>query len=224
VAVIAVEKTTNKKLGKGVMATYASQATCPTSCPLFRNGCYAEAQYLTNIRRVNASGEGMDPLAIAMREAELIRALPNHKPLRIHVIGDAPTPECANALADAVDDWGGTAWTYTHAWRDVPRVHWGNIEVWASIENIRHAVWAETMGYTRFALIVPKHESRSARREGGRLHIPCPAQTTQGVTCSSCKLCFSKKIAERKEQVVIEFAAHGYARNKVRDLVKGEAR
>src|SRR5262249_36720289 len=41
-AAVAVETTDNAKLGK-VSATYASQATCPRSCPWFGAGCYAES-------------------------------------------------------------------------------------------------------------------------------------------------------------------------------------
>ena len=44
--VIVVENSGDRKLsdgkGLGVSATYAPQQTCPQTCPLMKNGCYAE--------------------------------------------------------------------------------------------------------------------------------------------------------------------------------------
>src|SRR5262245_63271856 len=86
----AVETSTNAKLGP-VSATYASQASCPRSCPWFGKGCYAEQGFVgLQTRRLNRSAV-RGALRIARAEARVIDALTGDRLLRLHVVGDART-------------------------------------------------------------------------------------------------------------------------------------
>src|SRR5262245_51876429 len=85
-AAVAVETSDNRKLGP-VSATYASQASCPRSCPWFGSGCYAETGHVGHTtRRLNRSAV-RGPLAVARAEARAIDRLTADRLLRLHVVG-----------------------------------------------------------------------------------------------------------------------------------------
>ena len=208
----------NEKLGV-MSATYAPiRQTCPTSCPLRDgNGCYAEGGNVgLHMRRLQAAADGINGDTIALLEAAEIRDAAPHvpagRPLRLHVSGDASTPFRARTLADAARAWRGPVYTYTHAWRDVPRASWGGVSVLASVESIADAKRALQAGYAP-AIVVRAHPSDGrARVEGGVRVIPCPSQT-RGVKCAECKLCFD---APRLHRIgaAIAFATHGASRKR----------
>src|SRR5206468_1103992 len=125
----AVETSDNAKLGL-VSATYASQASCPRSCPFRGHGCYAEGGLVGfQTRRLNRT-RSRGPADVARAEARAIDGLTGDRLLRLHVVGDAPTPTAARTLSAALRRYaargmmprhGKKAWTYTHAWRAVAR-------------------------------------------------------------------------------------------------------
>src|SRR5947209_2259473 len=99
-AAIAVETSTNSKLGP-VSATYASQASCPPSCPWFNNGCYAERGLVGwQTRRLNRSAL-RGALRSARAEGKAIDTLTGDRLLRLHVVGDARTDGAARELGAA---------------------------------------------------------------------------------------------------------------------------
>lgn len=60
--VIVVERSEDAKLsdpdGLGVSATYVAQESCPESCPLLGNGCYAETGNVgIHTNRINAQAK-----------------------------------------------------------------------------------------------------------------------------------------------------------------------
>ena len=188
-AAIAVETSTNAKLGP-VSATYASQASCPRSCPWMGQGCYAEhglVGYQT--RRLNRSAL-RGALRIAEAEARAIDTLTGDRLLRLHVVGDARTDAAARELGAAADRYtrrgnaprrGRKVWTYTHSWRDVARESWGeSVSVLASVETVRDAQEAMAAGYAA-AVVVAAFEREGAYRIDGVTVVPCPQQT-RGVT------------------------------------------
>lgn len=141
-------------------ATYASiSSSCPDECKLRDNGCYAQQgkTSLTIIRLDKEAQEfGMNSLATAASEAYSIYTshgkgkssgggtvmatrAKNRGYLRVHVGGDSQTVPGTHLLANAVHDWmrrgGEKAWSYTHAWRKVPRSAWGPVSVLASLDD-----------------------------------------------------------------------------------------
>jgi len=202
------------KLGL-VRATTAARQSCPTDCR-FRGdgGCYAEfAQTRRHWDRISAVP--LAPVELARREAELIDAarVQLHLPMRLHMAGDCPDSEAAGIVAAAAVRYtakrGGPVWTYTHAWRAVPRAAWLAVSVLASVETAADAVAARAAGYAP-ALVVERFERAAAYPLGttGLRLLPCPAMTKRDVTCSTCRLCFDDRRLHAAG-LVIGFEVHG---------------
>ena len=196
----AVENSKNSKVGLA-SATYASQSSCPTSCPFLNKGCYAETGHCgITTSRLNKSNE-TNQNKIAQLEASLIDTLSGKFPLRVHVVGDCSTNTAAKTVSAAMERYtersGMPAWSYTHAWREVSPKSWGSANVLASCESIKDIKKAIKRGWKACSIVVEKFKSTRTYEEDGIKLIPCPAQTkgkdSQGnyrVTCVDCKLCF----------------------------------
>lgn len=217
-----------KLLGsKKVDATYASiESTCPKTCPLKGEGCYAQLGYVgIQSHRLDAEADGLSSLQVAKAEATAIdnayqgKEFPQGRDMRIHVAGDASTKASARLINSAVGRWkkrgGGAAWSYTHAWRTVPRNRWSNVSMLASVSNVEEAYECWNHGYAP-AIVVDQHPSDKAYKlEGSDTKwIPCPAQTRE-IGCTDCRLCFNADRL-REGNFGIAFAAHGVMKNKVK--------
>jgi hypothetical protein len=222
-----VEDSKNEKTGP-VAATYASiKATCPSTCQLKDEGCYAQTGNVgMHLRRLDNNADGVSPLEAAIEEAKLIKAsfkgkvLPYPKNLRLHVSGDTTTKQGAKVLSEAVDDYknrkGGLVWSYTHAWRTVPRSAWTkNISILGSVDSVDEIKKVRRKGYAP-AIVVPYFENHKAFSMKGTAtkFIPCPAQTKENVTCVDCKLCMrADDLHERNYGIA--FASHGVRKNTI---------
>lgn len=226
---IFVENSKNSKISGGykIASTYVSiDKTCPSSCELKKEGCYAKLAYtgIVNERLNNrAKTNGMTPLEVTQKEARLIkdsfggRQVPQDGPngkgrdLRIHSIGDVSSKKGAKALARAAENFlkrgGGVPYTYTHNWRKIKRSDFGRISVLASLDDHADIQKAYDKGYAA-AIIVDKFPNGDKAFEvNGFKAIACPSQT-RDVPCVKCRLCFQadKLFAARS---VIAFEAHG---------------
>ena len=138
----------------------------------------------------------------------------------MHVVGDVRDAAGAAIIGGAMarfDRRGGRSWTYTHAWREVPRAVWGPVSVLASCESPADVRAAQAAGYAA-ALVVGAHDGPRLRLEGGLKLLPCVEQTT-GRTCRECGLCTRGDWLE-SSGTVITFAAHGARKRRVRELVE----
>lgn len=238
IAIFTADSRNAKVAGPGgrVAATYAPTAvSCPESCALRGAGCYAEGGRVgIQVAKLNGNAIAADasPSDVARSEADAIRgafdggSIPQDgrrggRDLRIHVSGDARTRSAARALGAAARDWrargGGDVWTYTHAWRDVPRASWGSaVSVLASLDDHRDASKARDAGYAP-ATVVPAFPegARSFMLEGdtSTTWIACREQR-EGIPCNECRLCFS---ADRLRDAGkgIAFEAHGSSRGRI---------
>jgi hypothetical protein len=205
--------------GRGVDATYTSiRATCPASCSLRDAGCYAQGGNVAlHVRRLDQAATGLTPIQAARYEAGAIDAawgggrVPEGQLLRLHVAGDARTTGAARVLGAAVARWlkrgGRAAWSYTHAWRAVPRSAWGPVSVLASMESTKDAAAAMGRGYAP-AVVVPAFPTGArAWQQDGVRWIPCPAQAGDR-TCDECRLCVHGDQL-RARGAGIAFEAHG---------------
>jgi len=209
--------TDNAKLGK-IATTYAGFHTCPSDCRMKRNrACYGMSgpvgwhmRRLAEIQRTRKESH----IATAKGEARMIRALRRVTPIRLHTAGDCKSPEAATIVSKASEEFmqrtGQPVYTYTHAWRNVPRASWGEVSVLASAESMDDVKKAFTKGYA-VALAVNAHESPKSQLVDGFKLLPCPAQTGRVENCKKCKLCMKDKFL-RKARVVITLAAHGPTR------------
>ena len=206
--VAVVRRSENKKLStnKNVNATYASQATCPSSCPFYKSGCYAECgpiAYTTN--RLNDSKE-IRPTMIARYEAKKIRQLDAQFPLRLHVVGDCANKKSAEIIAEACSEYSSkfnqVVWCYTHN-RTIPKESWGNISILRSCTTPRQAEGALQAGFG-VAYTVEKFKSKKRYYVGrGLFGIPCPVQTGLCKSCTDCKLCFNIEGLVKRNNVIL---------------------
>lgn len=216
---LAVPRSNNSKLGEAA-TTYAAQGSCPRSCVfLDGGGCYAETGQVGKFvtKPLNAAAGQANSIAIAKAEARAIDAMDviPGRPLRLHTVGDCATDEAALIVSAAAERYerrgGGRVWTYTHGWRDVARESWRGVSVLASCETTEQIFDARQLGYAT-SVTVESFPSRSRyEMQGeplGQDVIPCPAQTTPGVSCSDCGLCFDHERL-RRQGLSIGFELHG---------------
>ena len=217
-----VENSKNSKISgdSRVDATYASiKRTCPDTCGLKDAGCYAKTSYTgIVVSRMDSRARQSTPLQVARAEAKAIDdaykggQVPAGRDLRLHVSGDSRTVKGTRVISAAISRWkqrgGGTAWSYTHAWRHVPRSVWDSVSVLGSIDKPEESAQARAQGYAP-ALVVGTHPTDKAYKVAGSdtTYIPCPQQT-RGVPCVQCRLCMRADWLFNNNKG-IAFAAHG---------------
>jgi hypothetical protein len=201
-----VERSENAKTGP-VANTFVSQATCPRDCPLRDAGCYAQHGPIGLITRgLNRSRDSA--ARAAEREAAAIDALNPHRvlDLRVHVVGDCRDSRSAALVGGAMARFqarsGRGAWTYTHAWRDIPAVAWQGASVIASCETVEQVREARARGYAT-ALVLP----RKGAAPKGIKAVACRHEA-KGTQCVDCRRCLDAKGLHKRGETVV-FHVHG---------------
>lgn len=225
--VTVLNSTQSKKVGD-VAVTYAPIQSCPKSCRFLDNGCYAQQGHcgFTFRRLSNAVNSLKDsrPKNIALAELEGILALSGDKPLRLHISGDCRTPEAAKILAFGAAKYkekhNQPVWTYTHAWKDIPRKAWGNISVFASCETMKEVQLANNRGY---AVCMTRYKPFDKgffynNDPEGYWMLPCKEQVS-GITCSNCHYCFKDEYHLQNKNILC-FFSHGTQKNKINNILK----
>ena len=216
-----------------VSTTYASiKASCPNTCELKDQGCYAQSG-LMNIHLIplDKNAKHFTPDSVAVQEARLIESsfeggnIPQDgakggRDLRIHGFGDARTKRAAKRLGKAATNWrkrgGGSVWTYTHAWKNVSRELWGkDVSILASVDNKEELNAARAQGYAVCTVVPEFKNGAKVWEENGFKFLPCPAQINKDMTCVKCRLCFRDEFLA-KNNYVISFAAHGTGTSKIK--------
>lgn len=226
---IYVQDSGNTKImgSEKIDATYTSiKRTCPNTCSLKDTGCYAQTSFTgITTRRNDHRARGESPLDVARSEAKAIDdsyngdAVPQGRALRLHVAGDSRTVKGTRVLNKAIARWkargGGSCWSYTHAWRHVPRKEWSNVSILASVENPQDVNQARTQGYAP-AIVVGQFPTDKAFTVPGSntTFIPCVNQT-RGVGCSDCQLCFRADWLYETNRG-IAFQAHGVYKDQMK--------
>ncbi len=201
-----VSSSANGKIG-AVDTTWVSVSSTCVDCDFLTNKvCYTMGYPSSqHVERLDAAAERAraDSTQCSLDEAACIDAaynggqVPSGRILRLHSSGDTSTPEGAVAVAKAVDGWlkrgGQLAYTYTHAWRRVPRHLFGKLSVLASLNPGDDAREALRQGYGSVTALVPLEEwaARMVLSTKGSFtfkkikvpdtqteldFIPCPAQ------------------------------------------------
>lgn len=218
----------NEKLIALCTTTYVTQASCPRPgdgvsprpCPLYHGGCYGEHGHASlSVRELNESAGCTSAEKIASEEAQRIREYADDlsrmglcpQPIRLHTVGDCPTPGAARLVAGAsgsyIERTGAPVWTYTHAW-NVPRSAWGRVSTLLSVHGVSEAAEALEHGYAP-AMIVQKfaHGGKAYPLGKGVTGLPCPTFVSHK-SCPECRLCWYDGNL-RKNRLVILFLPHG---------------
>ena len=200
--VTVVEKTGDTKTGP-MSVTHAPQLSCPTNCTF----------YPDTIDDISGTDRDVLAITIAQAESDGIDKLSGKSNLRVHVVGDCQTTEAASIVGAAMVRYeqrsGKRAYTYTHAWRDVPYSAWQGARVIASCETTQDInIARDELGYPSAEFTYMEHESRKVFKRDGIKVLPCPNQFNKEVTCDKCMACANIEMLQDKN-LVIGIAGHG---------------
>ncbi len=138
--------------------------------------------------------------------------------LRDRVVGDIADIngdvdyDYLDAIAYVADAAGVPLFSYTHMWDkiDLDKLP-PNYVMNASTESVADAERAVMLG---FPTVITSDNVEEGAMIAGKRVVTCPAQTREGVTCQSCKLC-----SKPQRKSVVRFLVHGIARNKARKAI-----
>ncbi len=213
---VVTARSANVKTGP-MPVTYRTEATCPSSCPFLGEGCYAEARAFMIARQHGGTttvDEVVHKLGDRRADARFIRD---------RVSGDVLTPDgrvdmpYIRALAEIGRRTGLRVFGYTHAWtsftrRQVAETARRGYVMNASCETRGDVERAVLLGMP--AVITNDHVEDGEVIAGLRV-VTCPAQTHEGITCSSCGLC-----ARPQRRSVVRFLTHGPRVKKARAAIE----
>ena len=218
-----IEKGKNEKLGPIPSTTTAPQ-TCPPSCSWYGHGCFAEHGVMGwRWRQIVEMSSSQENVVTWEKLLLRIRALPTGTVWRHNVAGDLPGDgedidvPAFWRLVEAND--GRRGFTFTHK---APRQFMVDacrrgFTVNRSCDSLEEADQIrERFPGLPLAVVVQRDEPRRFFvTSGGNRVTVCPAQTTEGVTCATCRMC-----AVPGRKAIVAFRAHGSSVVTVDKLVR----
>lgn len=209
-----VEASTNKKTGPMPVAT-SSKKTCPPSCPLAGNGCYADSYPLkgrwdevTSGKRGFSLADAVARLAVYVRPGSLWRwaqagDLPGE--------GDTIDAGELRQIVDMNKARKGRGFTFTHKPVEdnaanaaaVADANANGFTINLSADNLAEADRFAALNIGPVVTLAPANAPEKFATPEGRKVIVCPSQSRDDVRCIDCGLC---AIADR--QAIIAFRAH----------------
>lgn len=212
----------NQKTGLMPVST-SNASTCPPSCPLKDNGCYAKTGPLgLHWSKINKGARGVDWQGFL----QAIKKIDKGALWRHNQAGDlngSNNEIDAAALKELVAaNKYKRGYTYTH----YPMLSANNIDavkhandngftVNLSADSIQQADKLKAIDSNiPVVVILPMDAPKVQTTKAGNKIVVCPAQTRDKVTCAKCQLC---AISDRS--YIIGFLAHGTQKKKVNALV-----
>ena len=209
-------KSRNEKVGPIPVST-TEKATCPTTCPFKKNGCYADGGPLALFwGKVDRKEAGTDWDTFCGQVA----ALPEGQLWRHNQAGDLPSdglsidPVAFMALVSA--NSGKRGFTYTHHdpnhGKNGEYIKGANdlgFTVNLSGNNLKHADELASMNIGPVVSVVPEDHPEHSTTPQGRKVVVCPEQTGKAKSCAECGLC--QKV---NRAVIVAFRAHGVSKKK----------
>ena len=215
----------NEKTGP-IPVTTSSADTCPTSCPLKKNGCYAEHGPLAwHWGAVTAGKRGGTLESVC---AEITR-LPKHQLWRWAQAGDLPGDgtlidrEGLDMIVKANRGKRGFAFTHydpgiRHNAEAIRAANLGGFTVNLSANNTAHADKLAALGIAPVVVVLPADTTEAFRTEAGTHISVCPATVRDDVTCAHCGICAVNRDTPRKS--VIGFPSHGTGQRKAEAVAR----
>ena len=203
-------KSKNEKTGEITVST-STKEWCPDSCPLKEHGCYAKHGHTGIHWRLVTSGDrGVDWNAFCAKVA----AMPEKDGIWRHdVAGDLPAE---NGIIDSGmmrslirSNRGKGGFTYTHHLPTaenagiIAESNANGFTVNISADNARIADDYVELGIAPVVTLLPTDSAKVTFTPKGRKVVRCPAETSEKVTCQSCRLC------QKTDRPIIGFTPHG---------------
>lgn len=200
----------NKKTGPIPVST-VSATTCPPSCPLRGNGCYAASGPIAiHWRKVT---EGVRGLKWSLFCAQ-IKRLPIGQLWRASAAGDLPgegehinEAELSELIAA---NKGRRGFTYTHKHHKVKNLgiiraaNRAGFTINLSANSPKQADFLAAQACGPVVTVLPSNQTTNCLTPAGRKIVICPATNREGISCATCQLC--QKV---NRSVIIGFPAHG---------------
>lgn len=211
------------KLG-GMYATYVGRKTCPPSCPLYRDGCYAEGiRVRTPWMRAEDEGRDLDGLVREVRSW-----MPGTR-WRYAIAGDLPgegetvDARALSRITAAVRSSGVQGWTYTHKSphvkgnaKAIAAANRGGFTVNISVHGPAEADAALELAIGPVVMVLPeRREDHPKATPSGVPIVQCPA-TMEGssVTCATCGNGKGALCARTDRDFIVGFPVHGVSKRK----------
>lgn len=202
---LVVKRTTNRKTGP-MAATYRTADTCPATCPLRGAGCYARGRLFGHPARLGRESDGeyteVRALARNLRLGAMVRA--NVSGDMLDEAGRPDFPYAAALSHVATERPDVAVYGYTHAWRSLTPDITPGVTLNASCETPEEITTAAAAGWPTVTTATDAADPIIGSTIAGRRVIVCPAQTRDGVTCSTCRLC-----ARPARRSTVAFIVHG---------------
>ncbi len=210
----------NKKTGPIPVST-TSKSTCPGTCPLKGNGCYAESGPLAlHWGAVSEKGRGYD----LERFCSEIRRLPKGQLWRYGQAGDLPGSadqiDAAALQALVAANRGRRGFAYTHYpvaepanARAIQDAIAQGFVINLSANSLEHADELARQGIAPVVTLLPPDQVRPTTTPGGRFVAVCPASVRDDVSCATCGVC-----ANPDREAIIGFPVHGSGKTKARQV------
>lgn len=203
-------RSSNKKTGPMPVST-SSANTCPPSCPLRENGCYANSGPLSLLWRAVSEGRtGTDWNGFCAK----VLALPEGQIWRHNQTGDLPGSfgniDCRRLEQLVEANSGRRGFTFTHYRLTHPNLgaiwsaNQGGFCVNLSADCLDEADRLAGHAVAPVVTLVPSGTPRRGLTPAGRRLVVCSAQVTASTTCLSCQLC-----ANIDRQEIVGFLPHG---------------
>lgn len=201
----------NSKCGP-IPVTTSSKNTCPSSCALKGNGCYAESGPLALHWAAVSNGARGVPLDQLCAQ---IKKLPKRQLWRWAQAGDLPG-DGHRIDADALDllieaNKGRRGFGYTHYAASDPHnaeairaANDAGFVINLSADTLEDVDALVALDVAPVACVLPIGTEKPLRTKGGNFVAVCPATLRDDITCASCGIC-----AVPGHKAVIGFPAHG---------------
>jgi len=195
----------NRKTG-AMPVSYSTKEWCPDTCPLKDAGCYAKHGH-TGIhwRKVTAGERGTDWDTFVSK----VRHLPKGGIWRHNVAGDLPIFDHGMIRQLIKANTGKGGFTYTH---HLPTAENAGIIAESNDNGFTVNLSADTtakadtyveLGIAPVVTLLPTDSAKVTFTPKGRKVVRCPAETSEKVTCQTCRLC------QKTDRPIIGFTPHG---------------
>lgn len=200
----------NKKTG-AMPVSISDSSTCPKSCPLLKNGCYARNFPLGyHWRRVDSGGLTWAGLLAKVKKIPRGNIWRHNQAGDLPGVGDRLDVAALRELVKANGSRRGFTYSHKPLRRKIERqavkdANAAGFVVNLSADNLAEADKLAALGVGPVVVVLPRG-SEGGLTPGGRRVVRCLAEGAQAgtVTCASCQLC-----ADAGRKTVIGFTAHG---------------
>ena len=211
-------KSKNEKTGSMPVST-STKEWCPDTCPLKEAGCYAKHGHTgMHWRKVSGGERGTD----WNRFVSKVESMPENTGIWRHdVAGDLPAENgiidsgMMRSLIWANRGKGGFTYTHHNPVDNAEIIKYSNncgFTVNLSADNAGKADVLADMGIAPVVTLLPTDSAKVTFTPKGRKVVRCPAETSEKVTCKTCRLC------QKTDRPIIGFTPHGSGKKATQEV------